>query len=156
MLRGILPIRRSFQRIMLDRAFRFAYFTVLMFLFVAPLMAQGTGDTPAPPLIGQTIYTPGIHIGSASPASTMSLPRMEEPVPNAPEATARGALPADTALLATRHFDYIISPLDEIIPGSMEDSSMSLGDYARQLRAEKQRRLLPTDPASIANPASLK
>jgi hypothetical protein len=54
----------------------------------------------------------------------------EPPVSNAP--------PASTELLATRHFDFITSPVDQATPGSMEDTSISLGEYARKLRAQKQ------------------
>jgi hypothetical protein len=58
--------------------------------------------------------------------------------------------PASTDLLASRHFDYIVSPLDNIVPGSMEDTSISLGDYARQFRAGKTH--APT-PDAMARPA---
>ena len=53
------------------------------------------------------------------------------------------ATPASTELLSTRHFDYIVSPVVKVVPGSMEDTSISLGDYARQLRAEKQNKPSP-------------
>jgi hypothetical protein len=71
------------------------------------------------------------------PGSEMYRPPSEPYVSNAP--------PASTELLATRHFDYIVSPLELgfDLHGNMSDTSVSLGEYARQLRAQKQKDSLP-------------
>lgn len=106
----------------------------------------------ASPLLAQEIYTPEIHIGSATEPSTITVPPIEEISSQASEPYISNAPPASTALLATRHFDFIVSPVAMFIPGSMEDNSISLGEYARQLRAQKQRAVRPSTPGAIAQP----
>jgi hypothetical protein len=123
-------------------------------LLAAPLLAQYNGgytlEVPA-------IYAPEIHLGSAYQPTTVTLPS-EAISANPPQSYVSNAPPANTELLATRHFDFITSPLDQAIPGSMEDTSISLGEYARQLRAEKQTQPFPptapnaTAPNAIAAP----
>lgn len=119
-------------------------------LVASPLLAQNTGITYVPPGGPSTIYTPEIQLGSATQPSVVTVPPVVEQTPGETAApSVSNAEPASTELLASRHFDYIVSPLDQARPGSMEDTSISLGDYARQLRAEKQNS--PT-PNSMAKP----
>jgi hypothetical protein len=107
----------------------------------------------------ESIYTPEIHLGSATEPSTITVPPVVEVTSQPAEPQVSNAPPASTALLATRHFDFITSPLDEVTPGSMEDTSISLGDFARRLRAQRQQaaanRTAPTttNPHSMAQPA---
>jgi hypothetical protein len=77
----------------------------------------------------------------------------EAPVPSSSIPRVSNATPASVELLSTRHFDYIVSPVEQIVPGSMEDLSVSLGDYARQLRAEKQNK---PSPNAMAQPSETK
>ena len=129
-------------------------------LLASPLLAQNSGTasetTYLPPGAPALVYTPEIRLGSATQPSIVTVPPIEEVIPNPPEDYVSNAPPASTALLATRHFDFITAPMAEALPGSMEDTSVSLGEYARQLRAEKQKSLLPTTPNAIAQPANPK
>jgi hypothetical protein len=126
---------------------------IAMLLSAPALSAQIVPAVPS-----QTIYTPEIHLGSATEPSTITVPPVIE-VPSQPaETPVSNVPPASTTLLATRHFDFITSPLTRITPGSMADTSISLGEYARQLRAQRQlakaRRSVPADPTpdSMARP----
>jgi hypothetical protein len=115
-----------------------------------PLQAQNTDITYVPPGPPASIYTPEIQLGSATQPAVVTMPPIVEQIPGeAPAPAVSNATPASTELLASRHFDYIVSPLDAPRPGSIADTSISLGDYARQLRAEKQN--APT-PNSMAKP----
>lgn len=124
-------------------------------LFAAPLLAQSyvysdNAYTPG------NITTPKIQLGSDLQPSVIDVAPVivdETPVPSSSIPSVSNAKPASVELLSTRHFDYIISPLDKIVPGSMEDTSISLGDYARQLRAE--RRSKPS-PNAMAQPSEAK
>lgn len=124
-------------------------------LLAAPLSAQNP-VVVAPPGVPGVLYTPEIHLGSATDPSTITEPPIEEVSPIPPEPYVSNAPPASTTLLSTRHFDFITSPLNEVIPGSMEDTSISLGEYARQLRAAKQKPPLPpaAAPNAIAGPTN--
>ena len=126
----------------------------------SPLLAQtsgtATGTTYLPPGAPALVYTPEIRLGSATEPSIVTVPPIEEVTPNPPEDYVSNAPPASTALLSTRHFDFITAPMAEALPGSMEDTSVSLGEYARQLRAEKEKSLLPSTPNAIAQPANPK
>lgn len=113
-------------------------------LLVAPALFGQTTIYPYPYVVPYpSLYTPEIQLGSATQPSTITVPPVIE-VPGGelptqqPEPQVSNAPPASTAQLSTRHFDFIVSPLDKITPGSMEDTSFSLGEYARQLRAKKQ------------------
>lgn len=107
-------------------------------LFAMPLAAQ-IYEAPWSP---GNIYTPEIRLGSATVPSTVTVPPVELITPFPPEAYfppepyASYPPPADTDLLATRHFDYLISPVAEFFPGSMQDTSISLGEYCRRLRKQ--------------------
>jgi hypothetical protein len=125
----------------------------LALLLASPLLAQNSGTTYLPPGAPALVYTPEIHLGSATEPSTVTVPPIEEVIPVPSESYVSNAPPASTALLATRHFDFITAPFAEALPGSMEDTSVSLGEYARQLRAGKQKSLLPSTPNAIAQPA---
>jgi hypothetical protein len=98
----------------------------------------------ATPLFGQTpvsIYTPEIHIGSATTPSTITVPPVLEISGELAAPRVSEAPPASTELLATRHFDFVVSPVQGIQfspRGSISDHSISLGEYARQLRAERK------------------
>jgi hypothetical protein len=112
----------------------------------APLFAQYSTTYTSPAL-----YAPEIHLGSNTEPSTITVPTVEE-VPATPaQPFVSNAPPASTEFLATRHFDFITSP-EKIVPGSMEDTSISLGEYARQLRAEKQTSPSTATPNAIASP----
>jgi hypothetical protein len=123
-------------------------------LFAPVLCAQNVPVVPY-----ESIYTPEIHLGSATEPSTITVPPVVELTSQPAEPQVSNAPPASTTLLATRHFDFITSPLDEITPGSMADTSISLGDFARQLRAQRQQaaanRTTPatTNPRSMAQPS---
>lgn len=122
------------------------------FLFAPMLSAQTTQTVPY-----SSIYTPEIHLGSATEPATITVPPMIEVPRQSPEPQASNAPPASTALLATRHFDFITSPLNQTIRGSMADHSISLGEYARQLRAQKQAQAATTPtPDAMAQPAKSK
>ncbi len=115
------------------------------------LLAQTSGTTVAPLGVPSTIYPPEIQLGSATQPAIVTVPPIEEAGPT-PAPYVSNAPPSSTGLLSTRHFDFIVSPQD-IIPGSMEDTSISLGEYARELRAAKQGSPLPSDvPNAIGNP----
>jgi hypothetical protein len=110
-------------------------------LLAAPLLAQNS-DYPYAP---GNIETPHVQLGSASEPSIVRVSPVvvEETAGEPAEARVSNATPASTELLASRHFDYLVSPVNKIVPGSMEDTSISLGDYARQLRAEKSHAPMP-------------
>jgi hypothetical protein len=120
--------------------------TILIALLLAsPLYAQYPG----------IIYTPEIHLGSATEPSTITVPPIEF-VPDArPEPEVSSATPADTELLAQRHWDFVVSPMEGVgfcPQGSMADTSISLGKYARQLRDQKHKAVSPTAPNGISWP----
>ncbi len=123
-------------------------------VLAATLLAQITGaqTTYVPLGVPSNLYTPEIQLGSATQPAIVTVPPVEEAMP-ASEPYVSNAPPASTALLSTRHFDFITAP-EEVTPGSMEDTSISLGDYARQLRAAKQNSPLPNAIASPANAPS--
>ncbi|MGC2211056.1 MAG: hypothetical protein WA532_13190 [Candidatus Korobacteraceae bacterium] len=124
-------------------------------LLAAPLLAQSytysdNAYTPG------NVTTPKIHLGSDIQPSVIDVAPVivdETPVPSSSIPRVSNATPASVELLSTRHFDYIISPLEKIVPGSMEDISISLGDYARQLRAERQSK---PSPNAMAQPSEAK
>jgi hypothetical protein len=133
-----------------------AHLAVVPLLFALPLMAQSVSVPYAPWASPDMIYTPEIHIGSATEPSTITVPPVEELIPNISATEISRAAPAGTALMARRNFDYVVSPLEQDVPGSMEDTSLSLGNYARQLRAGKQETLSTTASRAIANSADPK
>jgi hypothetical protein len=129
----------------------FAFPFVCALWLAAPLLAQSSSAYTVP-LTPGTLYAPEIHLGSATEPSTITAPPIEE-IPATPtQPYVSNAPPASTELLATRHFDFVTSP-EKVVPGSMEDTSISLGEYARQLRAEKQMQRTPSaTPNAIASP----
>ncbi len=114
-------------------------------LFAALLLAA-----PAYAQYG-SIYTPEIHIGSATTPSTVTVPPVEF-VPGIPdESPVADVAPASTEFLAQRHFDFGVSPTEGIDfgpQGSMYDPSFNLGEYARQLRAQKKKAATQAAPAA--------
>ena len=118
-------------------------------MIAVPLVAQSNGANYVQDY-GRIIETPKIQLGSSTEPSIIMIPPVVEVTPGQPAAPrVSNAAPASTELLASRHFDYIVSPLEKIVPGSMEDTSISLGEYARQLRASKSH--APT-PDAMAKP----
>jgi hypothetical protein len=99
--------------------------------------AQPINVTPYAPVYMP--YAPEVHLGSATTPTIVNVPPVLQVTTGLPAPAAIADVPpASTALLATRHFDFIVSlvegpPLS--IRGSMEDSAVSLGEYARQLRS---------------------
>jgi hypothetical protein len=140
----ILPTRVNFEICM-------SRWLLIAALFAAPaLCAQSIPYVPP-----TSIYTPEIHIGSATEPSTITMSPVVEVPAESVEATASNVQPASTSLLATRHFDYVVSPLDRVTPGSMADTSISLGEYARKLRAQREEakaNRTNTTPDSMARP----
>lgn len=138
---------------------RIAHITAYLLLWMpgiaGPLLAQTPGaQNPiitVPLGVPSNIYTPEIQLGSATQPSIVTVPPIEAQVP-IPAPYVSNAPPASTELLSLRHFDFVVSP-EDVIPGSMEDHSISLGEYARELRAAKQGSPLPNaSPNAIGNP----
>lgn len=129
---------------------------LLVWTLAGSLLAQTAGAqspvvTYVPLGVPSNLYTPEIQLGSATQPAIVTVPPIVEAVPAA-EPTVSNAPPANTALLSTRHFDFIVAP-EDVVPGSMEDTSISLGEYARELRAAKQTSPLPNAaPNAIGNP----
>jgi hypothetical protein len=122
-------------------------------LLTAPLLGQDNGNAYEPPgMLGPVVETPHVQLGSDNQPSIVTVPPVIVQGGESQTVAPGGnnAAPANLDLLASRHFDYIVSPLNKVVPGSMEDTSISLGDYARQLRAGKQS--APT-PGAMAAPA---
>jgi hypothetical protein len=126
---------------------------VLVVLVSAPSPAQmsgayGTGSygtygiyAPgfyAPGYYGPIVGTPEIHLGSATEPSIVRIPPVivQTPLPRfeAPEYAESEPV---TAAAMRGGFDFVVSPVGAYYPGSMDDSSVSLGEYARQLRSQK-------------------
>jgi hypothetical protein len=119
-------------------------------LLVAPaLIAQNT-----PNLTYGNIQTPEIRLGSDLTPTTITVSPVVElsGLPSEPQVS--NAQPASTELLATRHFDYVVSPVSPplSVRGNMADTSISLGEYARHLREEKRAAIRAT-PDAMARPA---
>jgi hypothetical protein len=127
-------------------------------LLAAPLFAQNAYTYPGSAYYPGAVQTPRIQLGTDLEPSVVTVPPVvvDESATQPLALTGSNAAPASTELLASRHFDYIVSPVgpvEEIVPGSMEDTSISLGDYARQLRAEKHNK---TSPDAMAQPEEAK
>jgi len=101
----------------------------------APLQAQAYG-VYAPGLV-----TPEIHLGSADEPTVVKVPPV---VVQQPGLAPYGAAPEEfqpeeqsAEPMPALAFDYLVSPTSEFFPGSIADNSVSLGEYARELRAHK-------------------
>jgi hypothetical protein len=156
---GIPALLSSIEKHMQRTTITAALLLACALWLAGPLLAQYSstpGASGYPALYGApAIYAPEIHLGSAYEPTTITVPSEAiaiSPVPAPPNVS--NAPPASTELLSTRHFDFITSPLDQAMPGSMEDTSISLGEYARQLRAQKQQPFPSTVPNAIAGPPS--
>jgi hypothetical protein len=104
------------------------------------LLASGLGAQTVPTNTYGPLYTPEIHLGSANEPSTITAPPVVVEVPGQTvEPEVSNAPPASTELLSSRHFDFIVSPVSESVSthGNIADTTISLGEYARQLRAQK-------------------
>jgi hypothetical protein len=128
-------------------------------LIAVLLLAPSLNAQQMPPSASYgSIRTAEIQLGSDTTPTIIKVPPVIE-VSSAPaEPPVSYAPPASTALLATRHFDFIVSPVAPFsTQGSMADTSISLGEYARQLRAEKQAATPKTPPPdAMAQPAEPK
>jgi hypothetical protein len=125
-------------------------------LFVAGLLfVPALGAQTTPFITYNSIRTPEIQLGSGTAPTTITAPPVIEisSLPSEPQVS--NASPADTELLAGRHFDFIVSPIAEFpwTRGNMADTSISLGEYARQLRAQKPSATNQAFPNAIAQPA---
>jgi len=101
------------------------------------------------------VYLSFALFSSAAAFGQVTVPQATEVFPGQQSQPAESnAPPASTQLLASRHFDFITSPLDAITPGSMADTSVSLGEYARRLRMQRQAKATakPT-PNAMAKPS---
>ncbi len=117
------------------------------FLFAALLLAA-----PAYAQYG-SIYTQEIHLGSATTPTTVTVPPVEfiHGIPKEPPVS--DVPPASTELLAQRHFDFGVSPVEGIDfapQGSMYDTSLSLGEYVRQFRSHKKKATSQAAPDTVA------
>jgi hypothetical protein len=122
---------------------------LIVLVFSAPSPAQTNGTYGAygiyapgfyaPGYYGPVVGTPEIHLGSATEPSIVRIPPviMQTPLPRfePPEGYAESE-PVTTAAM-NGSFDYLVSPVGAYFPGSMDDNSVSLGEYARQLRSQK-------------------
>jgi hypothetical protein len=131
-------------------------------LLTVPLLAQngsGNGSEAAPPASSYESPANGSSDASAGAALPEDSPEAEAAPAEASTANEEGyetGYPYNLQLLATRHFDFIVAPKATPRRGSMEDNSISLGEYARQLRAEKEKSARPQPapmPGAMAQPA---
>lgn len=125
---------------------------IAVLLFAAPLLYPQSDATyiPLPPGVPGVVYTPQIQLGSVDrPAIVTVQPIIQRVLGLEPEPQESNAIPASTELLSTRHFDFVAAPFSVAQPGSMGDTSISLGEYARKLRAERQNQ---PKPDVITNP----
>ena len=85
------------------------------------------------------IMTPEIHLGSATEPSLVRLPPVfvATPLPGFPGEYGETEPGDMTAAAMHGGFDYLVSPVGAYYFGSMDDSSVSLGDYAREIRSQK-------------------
>jgi hypothetical protein len=119
-----------------------AVLVVVVLLLSPALPAQNYGIYApgffAPGYYGPIVQTPEIHLGSATEPSIIRIPPviMETPLPRF-EPPAEYPESSAAAMPAGFGFDYLVSPMGELFPGSMGDDSVSLGDYARELRNQK-------------------
>src|ERR1700694_2275834 len=90
---------------------------LLLVWLAAPILAQNTYAVPVTP---GYVYAPEIHFGSFNQPTTVIVPpvQVEEISATPPQPYVSNAPPASTELLASRHFDFITSPVNEVTPGS--------------------------------------
>lgn len=122
------------------------------------IFASAAAAQNPPPLSYGSIRTPEIQLGSDITPTVITVPPVIEVSGPPAEPRVSNAPPASTKELATRHFDFIVSPIAQNYStrGSMEDTSISLGEYARQLRAQKQAEVHRATPDAMAQPATAK
>lgn len=130
-------------------------------LLAAPLVAQngyGSGyDQGAMPSSSGSSYAVTPYPNELSSGANASA---EQEAPSGSASSEQGealpptGYPYNLQTLATRHFDFIVAPTT-VLRGSMEDTSISLGEFARQLRAEKREasQPAPPQPGAMAAPA---
>ena len=114
------------------------------FGFATPVWAQGYGY----------IQTPEIQLGGDLTPTIVKIPEVvTETQGGAAAPLSSQSAPANPELLANIHFDYIVAPEEKVMPGSLEDTSISLGEYARQLRAGNTAGEALQQPGAMAGPA---
>jgi hypothetical protein len=114
------------------------------FGFATPVWAQGYGY----------LQTPEIQLGGDLTPTIVKIPEViTETQGETAAPLASEAAPANPELLANIHFDYIVAPEEKVMPGSLEDTSISLGEYARQLRAGNVGGEALEQPGAMASPA---
>ena len=136
---------------------RLTFLTIVLVLvviaFSAPLPAQmqtyGVGSDGnygiyapgfyAPGYYGPIVGTPEIHLGSATEPSIVRIPPVivQTPLPRFERQAGYAETEPVTTAAMQGGFDFLVSPVGALYPGSMDDSSVSLGDYARQIRSQK-------------------
>ena len=99
----------------------------------------------------RSIGTPDSNIDAAAYTGTAppSAEALSQPSSQSAVAELLSEPISRTALLALRNFDFVISPIHEFAPGSMEDLSISLGEYARQIRAQRKNENSQTAPLKM-------
>ena len=146
-------------------------------LIASPLLAQTSGDLSAPvthlgsatvsatasqtpaqaaPLETQPgTDTPVIHLGSATVSATVPQTPVEavpvETIDDRDNIARLDARLVSPSLLAASRFERVDSPTNPtaITRGNMADTSISLGEYARKLRAQQKR----ADDKATTHPA---
>ncbi len=93
----------------------------------------------APGYSGPIVETPEIHLGSATEPSIVRIPPVitQTPLPRFELPAGYDETEAVTTAAMPGYFEFIVSPAGAYYPGSMDDGSVSLGEYARQLRSQK-------------------
>lgn len=126
---------------------RTLFIAALAVLLSAPLLAQrgyAQSNEPGPPASSNQV----MPYGSGSTSSDGSAEQ---------EAGSYDLrYPYNLQILSQRHFDFVVAPQTKPRRGSMEDTSISLGEYARKLRAEKQKAAKPAPqplPGAMAQPS---
>lgn len=154
---SLRPSLRS-QDLMIRLTFATAVLVLVVMVFSAPSPAQmqtyGYGSDGnygiyapgfyAPGYYGPIVGTPEIHLGSATEPSIVRIPPVivQTPLPRfelPAEYYGDETQPVTTAAMQGNYFDFIVAP-GGLNPGSMDDNSVSLGDYARQIRSQKHGR----------------
>ncbi len=145
MIWDILPAVIALTGTMMRLSLFTAVLVLVVIAFSAPSPAQSYGIYApgfyAPGYYGPIVGTPEIHLGSATEPSIVRIPPVlvETPLPRfeLPGEYTEGEFAPPTSAAMRGSFDYLVSPVGELYPGSMGDDSVSLGEYARELRSQK-------------------
>lgn len=138
---------------MMRLSFLFAVLACIVLLLSAPMSAQYV------PYLPGVVKTPEVHLGTGDQPSVVNVPPVvvvdqgvDSYNPEVGEPFYAPPLPAEPyademGMAEAPYFDYLISPVAEFAPGSMEDTSVSLGEYARELRSRP-----PGPPPTVLTP----